>query len=122
MVFGGIHCLGWNFLFRRHADQILWRVASLGMALAPLYGFLFLVINVSLEMLPSRYKRLFDGIKIPDLLTLILACFDISLGCISALIYIPARVTLVVLMILSLRSLPPGVYDTVAWTKFIPHL
>ncbi|KAG0695641.1 hypothetical protein DFH29DRAFT_837579, partial [Suillus ampliporus] len=98
MVFGGIHCLGWNFLFQRHVDQILWRAASLGMVLAPLYVFL------------SSY-----------LLENILTFFFTSLGVISTLIYIPVRVTLVVLMILSLRSLPPGVYDTVAWTKFIPH-
>jgi hypothetical protein len=25
-------------------------------------------------------------------------------------------------MLLSFRSMPPGVYDTVAWTKFIPHI
>ncbi|KAG0695649.1 hypothetical protein DFH29DRAFT_813969 [Suillus ampliporus] len=122
IVFGGIHCLGWNFLFQRHAEQILWRAASLGMALAPLYGFLLLVLVVSLEILPSRCQRLFAGIKIPDLLIGILACFFLGFGCISGLIYIYARITLVVLMILSLRSLPPGVYDIVAWTKFIPHL
>jgi len=36
-------------------------------------------------------------------------------------IYTFARTTLIVLMMLSLRSLPPGAYDTVAWNKFIPH-
>ncbi|KAG0695653.1 hypothetical protein DFH29DRAFT_813952, partial [Suillus ampliporus] len=101
MVFGGIHCLGWKFLFQRHADQILWRAASVGMAIAPLYGFLN---------------------KIPDLLEKILGLLFAGLGVISALIYIPARVTLVAPMILSLRSLPPGVYDAVAWINFIPHL
>jgi hypothetical protein len=41
---------------------------------------------------------------------------------ISFLIYIAARAVLIVLMLLSFLSLPPGVYDTVAWTDFIPHL
>jgi hypothetical protein len=36
--------------------------------------------------------------------------------------YIPARVSIIILMFLSLRSLPPGAYDTVVWTKFFPYL
>jgi hypothetical protein len=32
MIFGGIHCLGWNYLFQAHKEQILWRVASTWMA------------------------------------------------------------------------------------------
>ncbi|KAG0702526.1 hypothetical protein DFH29DRAFT_982296 [Suillus ampliporus] len=120
MVFGGIHCLGWNFLFQRHADQILWRAASLGMASAPLYVFLGFSTLMLVNLLWD-YLRL-NRIEIPNYLANILRYFFGSGGVISALIYIPARVTLVVLMMLSLRSLPPGVYDTVAWTKFIPHL
>jgi hypothetical protein len=42
---------------------------------------------------------------------------------VGALIYhMVARITLIVLLLMSLRSLPPGVCDTVAWAKFIPHL
>ncbi|KAG2070559.1 hypothetical protein BDR04DRAFT_1054001, partial [Suillus decipiens] len=40
MVFGAIHCLGWN-VFPRHTEQILWRVASIGMPcslMVPLLG------------------------------------------------------------------------------------
>ncbi|KAG1870865.1 hypothetical protein F4604DRAFT_1771149 [Suillus subluteus] len=35
--------------------------------------------------------------------------------------YNAACVMLTVLVMLSLQSLPSGVYGTVAWTKFIPH-
>ncbi|KAG2117515.1 hypothetical protein BD769DRAFT_1778026 [Suillus cothurnatus] len=34
-AFGGIHCLGWNVLFRGHAEQMLWRAASLAIVSAP---------------------------------------------------------------------------------------
>jgi hypothetical protein len=37
-------------------------------------------------------------------------------------IYILARFAIITLIMLSLRSLPQGVYDTIAWTKFIPHV
>ncbi|KAG0695638.1 hypothetical protein DFH29DRAFT_858668 [Suillus ampliporus] len=111
MVFGGIHCLGWNYLFQRHAEQMAWRAASLGVTCAPLCVFIGFAIGLLL-------KR----IAIPSPLEEILEYFLTSTGVLSALIYIPARVTVVVLMMLSLRALPPGVYDTVAWTKFVPHL
>ncbi|KAG0702531.1 hypothetical protein DFH29DRAFT_494527 [Suillus ampliporus] len=105
MVFGGIHCLGWNFLFQRHAEQMLWRAASLGIACIPIF-----------LLLEGRYMIMtgFSGNVVGALL---------RYGTPTTLfIYISARVIVIVLMMLSLRSLPPGVYDTVAWTKFIPHL
>ncbi|KAG2343492.1 hypothetical protein BDR05DRAFT_300328 [Suillus weaverae] len=102
IVFGGIHCLGWNYFFHRHTEDILWRTTSLGVICAP--------VVISLDTL--SYMRHWKTLKI----------FGFPLGLIASLIYIAARVTLIVLMILSLRSLPTGVYDTVAWTRFIPHL
>ncbi|KAG0702525.1 hypothetical protein DFH29DRAFT_494408 [Suillus ampliporus] len=106
MVFGGIHCLGWNFLFQRHTDQILWRAASLGIACVPI----FLLLEGGCTILWPNYVQ--------GVLASLFQCATI----ITPFIYISARVIVIVLMMLSLRSLPAGVYDTVAWTKFIPHL
>jgi hypothetical protein len=44
MVFGGIHCLGWNALFPRHVEQTLWRVASIGTAVGMLGVFLYVLV------------------------------------------------------------------------------
>ncbi|KAG1732838.1 hypothetical protein EDB19DRAFT_1246315 [Suillus lakei] len=120
IVYGGIHCLGWNFLFSRHAEHILWRVASIAMVYAPLMTFfVFTTISV-VDMKLVDFGWIWD--KIPSRLQVIIsasyACFEI----LSTLFYAFARVTTVVLMMLSLRSLPPGAYDTVAWTNFIPHV
>jgi hypothetical protein len=106
MIFGGIHCLGWNYLFQAHKEQILWRVASVGMACSPLIFILF----VSIAMVGERYRILIPG------------RYHASVGIIGTCIYVFSCITVFVLMFLSLRSLPPGVYDTVAWTKFIPHV
>ncbi|KAG0699100.1 hypothetical protein DFH29DRAFT_62933 [Suillus ampliporus] len=123
IVFGGIHCLGWNFFFQSHAEQILWRAASLGMACICASQFVFVMLGagywnrgaINVQMRGLR-------IKIPSLVLDITACYCVILSLFSSLIYITSRVTLVVLMILSFRSLPPGVYDTVVWTEFVPHL
>ncbi|KAG1895035.1 uncharacterized protein F5891DRAFT_1060368 [Suillus fuscotomentosus] len=103
MVFGGIHCLGWNYCFTA-TQSTLWRATSLLVICAP--------VVISLDTL-SLMHRQWPLIKI----------FGLYPGQIATLIYITACITLIALIILSLlQSLPTGVYDTVAWTAFIPHL
>ncbi|KAG2755143.1 hypothetical protein P692DRAFT_20827581 [Suillus brevipes Sb2] len=104
MVFGAIHCLGWNYLFQRPTEHMLWRAASLGIASAP--ALLFVYVEYWVGWRNSRVVRY------------IIMCVAL----ITSIIYIAARVTLIVLIMLSLRSLPLGAYDTVAWTQFISHL
>jgi hypothetical protein len=112
MVFGGIHCAGWNFFFQKHTEQMLWRAASVIILCAPLSIFLSYVYEVSSlgrQYLPSTVD------------TKVQVVLETSTW-ICSFLYIAARITLIVLMLLSLRSLPSGVYDTVSWTRFIPHL
>ncbi|KAG1743003.1 hypothetical protein EDD22DRAFT_808277, partial [Suillus occidentalis] len=99
MIFGGIHCLGWNYSFQAHKQQILWRVASVGITcpLLLLHCILLIMSTGSTSIL------LYLGV------------------CLCTCFYLFSRITIFVLMFLSLRSLPPGAYDTVARTKFIPH-
>ncbi|KAG2029928.1 hypothetical protein BDR03DRAFT_975376 [Suillus americanus] len=104
MVFGAIHCLGWNYLFQRPTEHVLWHAASLGIAGAP--ALLFLYVEYWIGWRSSNAGRY------------IIMCAAI----ITSFIYVAARVTLLVLIMLSLRTLPLGAYDTVAWTQFIPHL
>ena len=40
----------------------------------------------------------------------------------ASLLYILARVFTLVLTFTSLRELPPGAFNTVHWTTFIPHV
>ncbi|KAG1814712.1 uncharacterized protein BJ212DRAFT_1432092 [Suillus subaureus] len=107
MAFGVIHCLGWNFLFPRHAEQILWRVASIGIP----FTFSGIQLPMLLNVLDGwiSFRPPFSRVNTP-------------ISGYIAVYYIPARVSIIVLMMLSLRSLPPGTYDTVAWSKFIPHV
>jgi hypothetical protein len=102
MAFGAIHCVGWSYFFQKHTEQVLWRVASLTIFCAPISTAIFYCFVV---------LGWFD-----------LAEFFFLIVLLAGFAYIAARLTLIVLILLSFRSLPPGVYDTVAWTKFIPHL
>lgn len=37
-------------------------------------------------------------------------------------VYFAARIYVLIEAFMSLRRAPPGLYDTVNWTKFIPHV
>ena len=106
MEFGAVHCIMWNFTFPTHTEQVLWRMASLTMAIMP--GF-------ALAAIAYLYLAS-DGATIPHPAALTRASFAI------AFLYVICRLIVVVLMLLSLRSLPAGVYDEVCWTSLIPHL
>jgi hypothetical protein len=125
MVFGGIHCLGWNSLFPRHVEQTLWRVASIGATVGMLAVFLICFGLAALLDLVFRLSES-DGTSESGGISGIRECKNahwrkivVFLGITN--IYCWARLALIVLMMLNLRSLPPGAYYTVAWNKFIPH-
>jgi len=103
LVYGGIHCLGWNFI-QNHVDQVSWRWFSVLMLFAPVSALMFYGYR-SLGN-PSRNMERF-------LLVVTAICFGI---------YIIARMMIIIYAVRSLKSLPPGVHDTVVWTNYIPHL
>jgi hypothetical protein len=94
-------------LFQAHEEQILWRAASAGMACSPLIFVVILLIR-DIGWFGSWIREQAEQ--------------WLSLVAVGTCIYVYSRITIVVLMFLSLRSLPPGAYDTVVWTKFIPHV
>jgi hypothetical protein len=108
-IFGAIHCVAWSFQFPSHTEQLLWRIASLSITCLPM-GLLFATVGIALiEELDWSLGDVPDG-----LLTAIFLGFSI--------LYILSRVALLVIALMSLRSLPPGAYETVHWTIFIPHV
>ncbi|KAG2068156.1 hypothetical protein BDR04DRAFT_1057119 [Suillus decipiens] len=119
-IFGSIHCLGWNVLFPGRTEQILWRAASLAIVSAPLSIFLLNTYAIRLDhfwldrfWLDRSWLNHWSNLVEAVAFLAILASF---------LAYAVARITVIVLILMSFRSLPLGVYDAVAWTKFIPHL
>jgi hypothetical protein len=107
-ILGAIHCVAWFFQFPSHAEQLLWRIASLSITCSPMVIVFIALVGVQL------YER--EG-KLEAVLGLFGA---IIFG--SSILYILSRVALLVIALMSLRSLPPGAYETVHWTIFIPHV
>ena len=101
VCFGVIHCISWGFPFPTHTELLIWRVSCVAITAIPIY-------------IPLGY---FLGIWLADMDTVL--CFIPLSG---GILYILARAVTLILAFTSLRDLPPGAYETVHWTTFIPHV
>ena len=102
VCFGAIHCIAWDFSFPTHAELLMWRVSCVAITAVPIYIPLVLPL----------------GSWLTDLDSTVLYFIPLSGG----ILYIVARAVTLVLAFTSLRDLPPGAYETVHWTTFIPHV
>ncbi|KAK1752636.1 hypothetical protein QBC47DRAFT_463181 [Echria macrotheca] len=114
-LFGGIHCLAWNFDFPTHIEQILWRVCSVLTAALPVLASPLLALWI-----PARGR---DGTLTGYLATGTIRRIEIAcLVCLAILLvgYILARGFLLVEMFRTLFFLPPDAF-TETWSASFPH-
>ncbi|KAA1469704.1 hypothetical protein DENSPDRAFT_638508 [Dentipellis sp. KUC8613] len=94
-IYGVWHCLAWNFSFPSRAEMWLWRIDSVVCVTA---GTAFLLL--------CWYYR--ENVTI-WIVWIVFA-------------HVTTRLMILVEMFIGLRSLPAGVFETVRWTTFIPHI
>ncbi|KAJ7364189.1 hypothetical protein DFH08DRAFT_949798 [Mycena albidolilacea] len=100
IVFGAIHCAAWHTGFPTAKEMWIWRSCSLSVsAISILWSASFLLTQI-------------DFLK--ALVEMLLFLFP--------LIYVPARIPLLLLPFMALRSLPPAAFADVNWSVYIPHL
>ena len=100
VCFGAIHCIAWGFSSPTHTELLMWRISSVAITAIPIYVTLGIFLGGWLDS---------GGTTIISILS----------GCI---LYIIARAVTLVLAFTTLRNLPPGAYEIVHWTTFIPHI
>ncbi|EMD31011.1 hypothetical protein CERSUDRAFT_78496 [Gelatoporia subvermispora B] len=107
--FGLWHCVAWNSFFPTNTERLLWRIASFLSALPGVILLVTWVINTQ----PKQSKTWFDKARsfAAVILMLIWAC-----------LYLFVRGFLFVEMFLALRRMPDGVFQTIHWTDFFPHI
>ncbi|KAF5375800.1 hypothetical protein D9757_011199 [Collybiopsis confluens] len=111
MIFGAIHCIAWTSQFPSAQEKILWHVCSLLVACIPIY---LALVNVLTALKAFKTIAVLLGFW-----------FLVSLGTlyvIVILLYILARLSLLVQGFLALRALPPAALEAVQWTNFLPHI
>jgi len=108
VIFGGLHCIGWDFTYPTAFEQYLWRASSLAITVIPL-------IVAPIDYFLENYKLNKGFLKIIRLtLDLIMT--------ILLFIYVPARLTLIGQAFALLRKQPQGAFLAVDWNQYIPHL
>ncbi|CAD6585838.1 MAG: hypothetical protein ASARMPREDX12_002130 [Alectoria sarmentosa] len=115
LVFGGLHCLAWDFDFPTEFEKLLWRISTPTAMLAPL----LLLLVVHSFSLPNWARfAYYDQRKIRFVLHF---CAVYILKPLICLIYVGSRLCVIILALASLRRMPEDVYKT-TWTRYIPSI
>ncbi|KAK7002313.1 hypothetical protein R3P38DRAFT_3215468 [Favolaschia claudopus] len=119
LVFGVIHCIAWNTKFPSTAEKWMWRASAVivtGLPVAWLVTIarIVIVLEGDDDDTPEGENDTPSNLLFTALAYL--AFFS------SILLYVMARVFLLVLPFAALRSLEPAVFIDISWVKYIPHL
>ncbi|KAF7365591.1 hypothetical protein MVEN_00432500 [Mycena venus] len=109
IIFGAIHCIAWDETFPSVHEMLMWKSCSLVVAAVPLSLIILSTIHAAIERIDCNWVR-----------------FIVQEACgivftISIPAYIIARLVLIVLSFTTLRTLPPGAFVDVDWSRYIPH-
>ncbi|KAL6818797.1 hypothetical protein GGI42DRAFT_310729 [Trichoderma sp. SZMC 28013] len=113
-VFGAIHVVAWNFAFPSRIELIFWRCASIFTTTTPL-GILLLIVFDDLGEIIDESKHPLHQLK------KFLGSLYIYGSLLIMVLYIVARLFIIVEMFRTLCFLPPGSYIS-TWTSNIPHV
>ncbi|KAJ7910802.1 hypothetical protein B0H13DRAFT_1615283 [Mycena leptocephala] len=105
-VFGAIHCAAWNTDFPTTVEMWMWRSCSLLIVEIPAVILLFVVLGNFIDIYESHLGELMLTIR-----------FVVGIS-----LYVIARLVLIILPLVALRSLPSGAFMDVNWSTYIPHL
>ncbi|KAF7370048.1 hypothetical protein MSAN_00634800 [Mycena sanguinolenta] len=104
MGFGAIHCTAWNAVFPTRVEMWIWRTSSSVITAMPCLALL-----LTLMLMAGK------------LFFLILTAASLATLMMGSPFYIAARVILIVLPLICLRSLPPSAFVDVNWIQPMDH-
>ena len=110
-VFGAIHCAAWSFSFPTKTEVKIWRSFAVFITADQAIGILLSLINIV-----GKHT------KIPRKLVSPCRSLVTSVIVLTVPLYMVRRLVLLVEALLVLRDLPPGAYEIVTWTTFLPHI
>ena len=111
MLFGALHCVGWNFDFPTHIEQFLWRIGSLAITAIPSMLFVF--------GLMTKCTGLDIGSEMLCVMVVTVGGFLVGAGLIG---YMLARLLLLTQAIVLLRDQPESAFYAINWAYFLPHI
>lgn len=125
-IFGAIHCAGWNFIFPTHAEMMIWRTSSAFVFAYPsIIGLTMTMLWLAMQ-LSKFYQSRHVSLSFFSMIPLYLGGWSgkLSSGLIRwcIVLYLLARVALLMEAFISLRNLPKSALLQVEWIRFLPHI
>jgi hypothetical protein len=115
-IYGAVHLSAWSFEFPSPVEKLLWKIACLDLVISlPV----FLVVGVARENRMVGVGGRDNGCVAE--LTL-LSWGGLLFLLLNVPVTVVARMYLVVESFISLRHVPIGVYATVPWSDWLPHI
>ena len=99
IVFGGIHCIVWSFQFPFLLERLAWRISVGSMCGVPIF------LAASLHFISEILKMN----PVPAIVAF-------------RVIYVIARIVLLILPCIQLQALPASAFVDIQWTSFFPHV
>jgi hypothetical protein len=117
ILYGSIHLAAWNFEFLTQVERIMWRVACLTIASGVFVCItLSFAITLSIDLLEGRNRF------VSWLADFLDTSFPYLVFCGESVTFLSSRLFVIVESFISVRRLPLGIFITVEWSDYIPHL
>ncbi len=126
-LFGAFHCAAWSFYFPSHTEMVLWRFSLTAVLIGLFIGghkglidqIMVLVDREWVSKLDRKFNCPWEDLKPWAKFLNGISALTMFVGTVT---YIAARIMLIILAFLQLRSLPLFSFCTVQWTTYIPHI
>ena len=121
MFYGAAHATAWGFVFPTDVEQMLWRIACID-TIAGVISLLA-IFSVVVFLHEHGHKLLLKSFftREPGIMSLLYRVV-ILIGILNFPFFVLSRIYIIIETFTSLRHVQLGVYRTVQWTDYIPHL
>ena len=121
MFYGAAHTTAWKFAFPTDTERLLWRIACVDtiggvISLLAIFSIVVFLHEHDAKMLLWAFFAREKGIM-PLLYRML-----IVVGIVNIPFFIASRIYIIIETFISLRHVQWGVYATVNWTDYIPHI
>ena len=121
VFYGGAHTVAWDFTFPTPTEHLLWKIAcidTIGGVIS-----LLAIFSILVYLHEHDVKSLLSAVwaREPGIMPYVYR-FVILVGVLNTPLFLLSRMFIIVEPFISLRHVPLGVYDTVNWSEYIPHL
>jgi hypothetical protein len=108
IIFGAIHGIAWSFHFPSLQERLAWRISAASIAGLPILLFVFIW---QINILDNHFEGWWGTAVIVSI-----SFFGFPV------LYVIARIVLLVLHCIALRALPPTALVEIRWAGFSPHI